>query len=319
MNKKLIAAAIAATVAAPSAFAGDNVTVYGKVRQEVRSFDNGVTDEIQITNHASRLGFKGSEDLGGGLKAIWKMEFGVGISGGNDGNGNEFSGEGVSGRNAFVGLAGDFGTLVVGRHDTPMKMSTGKLDYFVDTSGDYNSGYAGAFADRRANGTVAYITPTFNGIHAAIALVPGENDAADGIADAYSAALIYSQGGIHASVAIENGDEDIDALGGVGDLDQWRVGLGYDAGDWKVAAVFENQEVDNAFDTDTFMINGQYNFGNNAVRVKYFDTEDTNDGFAIALDHNFSKRTQAYLMYVASDADSGEDTDVFALGLNTKF
>jgi len=80
MNKKLIALAIAGAVAAPAAMAND-VTVYGKVRQGINAVDMSGMDYVTISDYSSRLGFKGSEDLGNGLKAIWKMEFGVGISG----------------------------------------------------------------------------------------------------------------------------------------------------------------------------------------------------------------------------------------------
>ena len=184
MNKKILAAAVAALIAAPAVMA--DVTVYGKVRQSVDMIDqdeeildgetvNSETDNIQINNHASRLGFKGSEDLGNGLKAIFKMEFGVGISDGKDV---------MSKRNAYVGLAGDFGTVLIGRHDHPLKMSTGSLDPFADTAADYNKGYMEGLVDLRADGAIVYMSPNFSGLTVAGAILPGENNAADGIAGA---------------------------------------------------------------------------------------------------------------------------------------
>jgi predicted porin len=345
MNKKLIAAAIAASVAAPAAFA-DNVTVYGKVRQAVQDYDRGTTDMIEIVDMASRLGFTGSEDLGNGLKAVWKMEFGVDIS---DSSGatdeDEFSGDTFSARNAFVGLAGDFGTVVIGRHDTPLKLSTGALDYFGDTTADNNSRWTEDLQDRRADGTLAYISPTFNGLHAAVALVPGENTLADGLADAYSAAVIYSNNGIHASIAYEAGDKDITNLttgdATVGDLAQWRAGLGYSGNNFKVGVVYEDQEIENASggadiaDIERLVVAASYTMGNNVIKAKYFDVDvnntsagvrsalsvdDDHDGFAIGVEHNFSKRTQAQLVYVDSDSStSSEDTDVLSLQLNHSF
>ncbi len=337
MNKKIMVIAVAAAIAAPMAASAD-ATVYGKVRQAIEGFDNGAADNIRIRDWNSRLGVKGSEDLGNGLKGIYKMEFAVNISGkGNnaDSGGNEFAAGGVKdffgARNAYVGLAGDWGTFVIGRHDTPLKISTGSLDYFADTAGDNNNAYTENLADRRANGTIAYISPNMAGLTLAAALVPGENNNADGIADAYSVAALYSNSGFFGSLAYEAGDKDIDALGGAGDLTQWRVGLGYNGGDWKVGGVYENMNLDNAaggpdiIDADKWEVSGAYNFGNNTVKAKYFDVSDDrnsagdHDGFAIGLDHNFSKRTQVYAQYVDSSFDNAEDTTVWGIGLNHNF
>ena len=339
MNKKLLTLAVAAAMVAPAAVMAD-ATMYGKVRLAVESYDDGGTDYARIQNYSSRIGVKGSEDLGGGLKAVYKMEFGVNIADTTD----EFSGgNSISNRNAYVGLAGDWGTMVLGRHDTPLKMSTGKLDYFGDQAGDNGLSYTEAQTDRRANGTLAYITPNMGGLTIAAAVVPGENSQADGLADAYSVAAMYSNSGIYASVAYEAGDTDIDALAGsadtngcadvngttqcqtvntgIGDLAQMRVGLGYDGGNWRIGATWENVDIElddqviqglavttADIDSDHYMLNAGFDFGNNTVKAKYFEVEDSHDGFAVGLDHNFSKRTQGYLVYANSDPDSGGDS-----------
>ena len=107
---------------------------------------------------SNRVGVKGSEDLGNGLKAIYQLEFGINFGDNNIPGG---ANGGVSIRNSFVGLAGGFGTVLLGRHDTPLKISTGKLDLFSDTMADYN-GTVG-FDDIRADNAVAYISPSFSG------------------------------------------------------------------------------------------------------------------------------------------------------------
>jgi predicted porin len=85
MKKNIIALAIASAVAAPVAFA-DAPTVYGKVNMAIDSTDveaaNSTVDAdsgTQVNSRASRVGIKGSEDLGNGLKAIYKLEFEVQI------------------------------------------------------------------------------------------------------------------------------------------------------------------------------------------------------------------------------------------------
>jgi predicted porin len=163
---------------------------------------------IPGASRASRLGVKGSEDLGGGLKAIYQVEFGVNL---NDTNNNVLANnDAITMRNSFVGLAGGWGTFLMGRHDTPMKISTSKLDLFADTMADYN-GTVG-FQDLRADNAVAYISPSFAGFTFAGAIIPaggatgggnGLNLNENSIAGAYSLAGIYSNGPFYASLAYE--------------------------------------------------------------------------------------------------------------------
>jgi predicted porin len=169
---------------------------------------------IPGASRASRVGVKGSEDLGGGLKAIYQVEFGVNL---NDTNNNVVNNaDAITMRNSFVGLAGNFGTALVGRHDTPMKISTAKLDLFVDTMADYN-GTVG-FRDLRADNVVAYISPSFSGFQFAGAIIPaggstagsGLNLNSDSIAEGYSLAAIYSNGPFYGSVAYESLGNELD-------------------------------------------------------------------------------------------------------------
>jgi predicted porin len=340
MNKKIIAAAIAASIVAPAAMASD-VVVYGKVRQSVDFVDMGTVDNIQINDKTSRLGFKGSEDLGNGLKAVFAMEFGVAISSGSAGNSietgtkDEFSGSTFGARNAFVGLAGDFGTVLVGRHDHPLKMSTGKLDLFSDTIADNNQGFTENLRDLRADGTVAYVSPNFSGFTFAGAMVPGENPTADSIADAYSVAGMYDNGGLYLSVAYEEGDKGLDYYttqtlnAATTDYEQTRVGAGYTFDAFTVNVVWAEQTISQAgidvIDDEAWVVSGAYTMGNNVLKAKWFDVDRNSlagdrDGFAIGAEHNFSKRTNAGLYYVSSDSEAAaSDGDVFSLQMNHSF
>jgi len=227
---------------------------------------------------ASRIGVKGSEDLGNGLKAIYQVELGINL---NDTNDNVLSNsDSITYRNSFVGLAGGWGTLLLGRHDTPMKISTAKLDLFVDTMADYN-GTVG-FRDLRADNVVAYISPSWAGFQLAAAIVPaggatgggnGLNLEEDSIGETYSIAAIYSNGPFYASAAFENlnnqhFNDQATALAGnncpvITPLDPtdpnspfatsctyqddsaqaWRIGLGLlDWAGFSLTAIYENQD-----------------------------------------------------------------------------
>jgi predicted porin len=160
------------------------------------------------------------------------------------------------------------------------------------------------------------------GLTVAAAIVPGENNAADGLADAYSVGAMYSNSGFYASAAIEGGDKEIDYLStrGLNDYEQTRVGLGYDSGSWKVSGVWGNIDVENQVDQDIYTVSGAYSFGNNTLKAKYFDATDSHDGFAVGFDHALSKRTKAYALYTAADyEDNAGDKDIWGIGVNHAF
>ena len=259
MNKKLLTAAIAAAVALPMA-AQAGVTIYGKVHvsldwteseynayvfdDDLNIVDFGSAKEDSWTIESgpgtrdSRIGFKGAEDLGNGLKAIWKFESQADFSDGSTTWG---------GRNAYVGLAGDWGTVFMGRHDTPLKISTGKLDYFADTLADYNSTLG--FEDIRAPNVVAYISPAMAGLTFAIAGHTSERLGDSDITNGWSTALMYSNNGLFGAIAYEDlGDsafcvdpnDDCSVLAGVSDT-KWRAGLGWEGNNFGIAGVYESQ------------------------------------------------------------------------------
>lgn len=293
MNKKLLSLAVATAFAAPLAQASE-MTWYGVADVSLNYFTVGTAlntdgpagadpsdgaDYWDLNSGASRLGIKGSEDLGNGLKAIYKMEFQVRLTdNNNDINDGDQASQMVA-RNTYVGLAGDWGTFLAGRHDTPLKISTGALDLFADTVGDYNQGgllvsnpvdgveaaptMPGlGFVDARADNAVAYVSPNMNGFTLAAAIVPSgnstvataglgagtDNNRSNNLVDAYSVAAMYSNGPFYASLAYETYDMDTAAVTLASDLkagvDLLRVGLGYTANNFHVGFVYEDQNVD---------------------------------------------------------------------------
>ena len=333
MNKKLIAVAIAAAVAAPAAMANDT-TLYGKAHVSIGNFDDGSSDAWEVNSHASRLGVKGSEDLGNGLKAIFKYEFQIDVD----------SNDGInSGRNAYVGLSGDFGTVLAGRHDTPAKVAfyaTGN-EIIGDSIVDINRV---GFTEFRVDNAIAYISPNFSGFTVAAAVVPGEgtlntvtNNVADGLADAYSIGLMYSGNGIKAGVGYEAADGDMTLMtsgGGGGfflegsDHEMIQAGASFTFGDFMVGGNYQTTSDTggvNGLDYDVWSINGKANFGNNYVMARYGNAELDDgttsvdvDTLHLAAGHKMSKRTQVYVAYENQDAGS-VDADAFALGMIHSF
>ncbi|MEA3303280.1 MAG: porin [Pseudomonadota bacterium] len=335
MKKTILATAIAAAVMAAPMTAAANVVLYGKIHASIDyvdpssfDFDHPIFDGIDdlfdtdgtwsVTNRTSRIGFKGSEDLGNGLKAIWKAEIGYNLDG-TDGGG--WGG----GRNSYIGLAGDWGTVLMGKHDTPLKISTGRLDVFADTMADYNTTVG--FVDRRTPNTIAYISPNWNGFTFAIAGVAtevyGDSLVGDG---AWSVAAMYFNNGFYGSVAYEDaagsdgkiGDGGYIPLGAVDDNKVARVGLGYIMNAFTFGVVYERQTVNAALtgfedqDIDKWQVLGAYDFGNNTVKAMFgqYDPDDggtvlnigsSRNAWAIGWDHKLSVRTKVYALYADSE------------------
>jgi predicted porin len=227
MQKKIIALAIAAAISAPAFADTSNVTVYGQVNMSYDMMNVGsghaynapataVTSQSvnRIGSNTSRLGLKGSEDLGDGLAAIWQIEMQIDPGQGTAPAAN--SANVIGGRNTFGGLKSDsLGTVLLGRHDTPYKLSTRAYDVFGDGIAD-NRMLMGAVAgksavlafDGRQDQVIAYISPAFSGFTVAAAYLnvnPGAAGVATGGAKQSAASLagMYNDNGLSASLAYE--------------------------------------------------------------------------------------------------------------------
>jgi predicted porin len=340
MKKTLIALAVAGVVAAPAAFAAtSNVDIYGIIDASANSVDvdydgSKVVDNWMVGNvgniDASRIGIKGTEDLGGGLKAIWQVESKLNVDA-------ETS---LGGRNTFVGVSGGFGTVLLGRHDTPEKLSTAKLDLFADSVGDYN--FAGTIIDTRETNVIAYISPTFSGFHAAVAAVAGEQATGpnDGLADHYSMAAMYENGPIYLGAgytSVKAGySVSLDDLMGVqtntgvtvttDDVKMYRLGAGYTMGNLKLVGVYQNVDIDGAGGDieDGFTLGAAYGMGNITLKAQYNKREDLLKGYTFGADYNMSKRTKAYAVYTKQSEDGNDVIDdlnakILSVGLRHSF
>ena len=271
MQKKLIALAIAAA-ASSTAFAQTNVQIYGiadvgyvGIDRDHFKFQNNINSGVLST---SRIGFKGAEDLGNGLKAIFTLEYGLTL----DQNSGIGAG-GAQGRQQFVGLTGGFGTVVAGR------LQTAGLDYTVagsalgcsTTVGAVNQVGAGAFpllnAASRANNAVAYISPSFGGVtvavnHARLSESASQDDRAD--SSATLLAVNYDGGPLTAGLVY--GRADVEKTNGVApnpaitvgnpanvwgmadaknaDSQEWGVRAGYDFGVVKLQAAYQHAKIE---------------------------------------------------------------------------
>jgi predicted porin len=326
MKKSLIALAVAGVVATPAFAASSNVDFYGKFRVSLDNLNNSIG--WQLNDETSRVGFKGSEDLGGGLKAIyqWETGFSVGavgsITGTNVGGGpanNPAAGGLGSQRNTFVGLSGDFGTAFVGRHDTPYKLG-GSADLFADTLADAQNTKALCIIceDLRVDNAIAYVSPTISGFHGAIAIVPGQGSGnnANGLADAVSLVGVYANGPLLVTAGYESLGKKILGNGPAGvppSVDAanaqtaWKLNAAYTIGDLKLGGTYENishiggSSLANNGQKD-YLVSAAYGMGPITLAIQYGvrNPDGANNNltdWTVGAIYSLSKRTNAYVGY----------------------
>jgi predicted porin len=206
---KVVAPALLLSSVAGMVHAQSSVTLYGVIDEGINYTNNAHTaagtkgSQLALADnqvYGSRFGLKGSEDLGGGYKAIFQLENGFHPSSGNLGQGGR-----LFGRQAYVGLSSNrFGTLTLGRQYDPT------VDMFSDltASGGWEGNFGAAPFDNdnadwdfRVDNSVKYVTPTYNGLSGEF--MYGFSNTAGGLADnrLYSAAAQYRNGGLTAAVA----------------------------------------------------------------------------------------------------------------------
>jgi predicted porin len=296
MKKSLIALAVAGVVSAPAFAATANVDVYGVMNAAVSYVDDQPSDinDIQFSTFGSRIGFKGAEDLGGGMKAIWQIESSINFE---EQNGN------LSGRNSFVGLSGGFGTALIGNHDTPLKMVGRTVDLFGDTIGDSRNVMGGG-SDTRAKNVVAYISPDMSGFGIAAAYSTDlDTSGSAGDADnsgVYNLNATYNNGPLFLGLGYGDGDGH-EALGLGAHV---RLAAGFTMGALKFVGQYDMLEDDTAEgkDYDAWMAGAAYSMGAITLKANYMEGEWDNSNlernqFNIGADYAMSKRTKLYAVY----------------------
>lgn len=154
---------------------GADVTLYGHVDLSAETANNGKQSINQVSSNLSYVGVKGGKDLGStGLRAIFQVETLANVSGTPTEVG------GLASRNSFVGLQGNFGKLMIGKTDTPYKSSTGKMDPFSASVGDYNAIMGNTGGDLRAEfddrlpHAIWYDSPKMGGFSLSALYSPGQ-------------------------------------------------------------------------------------------------------------------------------------------------
>ena len=329
MKKTLLALAVLA--ASGAAFAQSSVTLFGVVDATL-AFGRGDVSNLQrLTNsgyNSSRLGFKGTEDLGGGMNASFWLEAGLNN---DDGTGaatnvnnqavgafNATSGAnapvraGTQGltfnRRSTVSLGGGFGEVRLGRDYSPQFWNHTVYDPFgtngVGTTQTLNSNIGGPVAVRTSNSIGYFLPGNLGGFNGQVQYYMGEN-ASTGTKDGNGLALRagYGAGPIAANLAYSN------TKYAAGDIKSTNVGASYDFGMAKVMGLYENVK-NGSLTGKGFLAGVSAPIGAGEIRAAYstYKTDAAGDPktnkFALGYVHNLSKRTALYTT-VARVTNSG--------------
>jgi len=339
MQVKRLAAALVA-LAPLYAAAQTNVTLYGVVDAAIESADQGGSigrhTNVQSGNQSgSRFGFRGAEDLGNGLKAIFNLEAGVAVDTGAQDSA-------LFQRRAVVGLESDFGTLTLGREYSPLAQVAGASDEFGQ--GFYGNNLS-AFeanqpytpATRRLSNSINFKSASFGGVDVMAAYSAGEKTGPSNNLIGWGAE--YKQGGLYVGGAYHTVKAAV-----AGDTKEYGLGAGYtfaELGGFEIKGNYI--AVDPIGDNNTFK---QYNVGvgypfgaskvyANLQQDKLAGAKGT--AWALAYSYTLSKRTNLYAAYASMNnnasgafilksganavkpATAGTDPSVFTVGVRHTF
>jgi predicted porin len=313
MKKTIIAASIAAVVAAPAAFA--DVSVSGLVHMSIADTESSTASTTGMYDNVSRLVFKGSEDLGNGMKAGFKMEQRINMTTADLED---------SGRESYGSLSGDFGTVKFGRLYGAAKKVYSIAEQAGDTAIDISTltgtsltGAAATNNEVTLDGVLSYTSPNFNGITVEYQTSNDATAAGKDMGNETNVSIQYSANGLTVAAAKYSDDSSTTA-------DQTAFAAKYTMGDFTVAASQMESDVASTATTNktATAVTASMKMGNNTLIAQYGEAETgagvSTDGWGVAVAHSMSKATSVYAGLRDSDV-VGDTSTAVALGFKHSF
>ena len=313
MKKIAIASAIAlasitAAHAAPQVY-GKAFLTLDYTSTDYEAANKSDEDTFKLNSNASRIGFKGDDDLTDTTKLIYQLEYQINP----DDDSQQFKS-----RNTYIGLAHNtLGSVLAGNHDTPFKLVQNKVDVFNDTVLDM--GKVGISGEVRAPNVLAYQSPTLIGMPVtfmgavsfdecakndddkcvatpAVAAVapqaiydvtgkniigytkgtPAKAATYREKSNAYSAMVNYDQNGVYAGLGYDNSvyGEDTSGWRLVGALDMGKMNM---VNGLTLGAMYQDYDFNTDNNEQSWLVSGKYKIANTpwAVKAQYVNTTDS--------------------------------------------
>ncbi|WP_371186453.1 porin [Thalassotalea maritima] len=313
LTKTSIALSLMAVMSAP-AMAADEINFYGKANIGLQFSDEGGESQTEVKSNSSRLGVNGGLKVNDTLSVVYKAEVQIDMA--ND------DADHIKGRNQYVGLKGDFGTVLLGRNDTMLKQSQGKIDLFSDYEGDIKNLWKG---ENRMGETLTYITPKIGDFSAGITYV-AEGDKDQNGEAGVSAAVFYGDKGLKnsdwfASFAVDNEVDGEDAMRFNLATKLAGVKLGFIAHQHEKASTGEQTKgllVSAAYKIDSITLKGQVQ-----TAEEDFGDEASYAAYSLGLDYALAKNAKVFAWATSFDNDKSitgdEDSTFISTGFEYKF
>jgi predicted porin len=311
MKKSLIALAVLA--ASGAAMAQSSVTLFGVVDATYAYGNGSVANRSQLTNsgyNSSRLGFRGVEDLGGGMSASFWLEAGLNNDNGSgaltptNNQGATTGGGGLTfNRRSTVSLNGGFGEVRLGRDYTPQFWNLTVFDPFgtngVGTTQTLNSSLGGPTTVRASNSIGYFLPGKLGGFYGQAQYYMGENlSNAANKKDGNGMALRvgYANGPINVALAVS------ETKFLAGDIQSINFGGQYDLGVAKIMAHYSQDEIDRGAEGTGYLLGALVPMGAGEIRASYstykidnvVGADPRSNKLALGYVHNLSKRTALY-------------------------
>ncbi|GAA4014103.1 porin [Actimicrobium antarcticum] len=343
MKKSLLALAVLSAIAG-SAAAQSSVTMYGIVDAGVvRESGNPAGSVLKLTSGVtagSRVGFRGVEDLGGGLAALFTLETGITVDTGGNAQGASTANPAgtVFARQTFVGIKSNNGTLTMGRQYNPYFKTVAAVDPF-GAGGEGNSGNIVAFtgSNGRSNNSIQYVSPSFSGFSAEFLYGFGELAGNTQLGRVMNGAVQFAQGPLMVRAAYQHSNAATSAPDATKNA---IIAASYNFGVVKLSGLYATVKGPSftaatpgsiavgfnaaagipfnpsfsppaSADTHDFLIGATIPFGSSNVQLSYIDRNDRSaknqdtKQMAIGYEYNMSKRTALYTQFSRIKNDNG--------------
>lgn len=313
MNRCAIAAL--ALMGTTAAFAQSSVTLYGRINTTLEHQKDGDVSKTGLFNNSSRFGFKGKEDLGGGLAAGFQLESGFDSSSGASDS------RGIFARQSEVNLSGGFGMVRLGNFTSESYYAT--ADFISNHNHDTGSSADALYAyPARDVNKIAYRAPSLGGATLEAAWAMHEQPSGAGGKNSFDLAANYAIGALGLGAGYSKLDNQ----------NQFAVRASYATGPFVLGAYVQRDKnvfIANGGNRTNVRLSAAYivdvsEFHLNVGRAGDYSNVDNSAAtqFTLGYNYNLSKRTKVYAFYTDIDqklANKVGDFDSLAVGIRHNF
>ena len=307
----------------------DGITIYGRLDVAVESNNDGDVKRTALHNYSSRLGFKGERKFNDSVSGIMQIETGLAP----DDNANSGT---LASRNSFVGLKGQFGTVIGGKHDMPFKSLEGggavtqlwgnadTPDVILNGKGTGRTVKDNIFGlGTRQTNVLQYWSPKFSNVSVKLAYSPDEINGAAGTTKSTNlgASIEFDDGTWNAGIAMEK-QSNKTAVGQ--DLSGTKATAGYKFDQGTVGVGYSTINNGAGKKTKNWVVTGSYNVGPTILKANYGQSSESATGandsvkmFGLELDYPIDKFTTVYTYY--AKITNGDKAKARFEGPDTKY